>query len=71
MIETDGTVLPCFFQPALGNVYETGSLAAIINSPAAIAWRNGLDVRRNAICQRCVCTLSLRKVAEDPMFPAE
>ena len=60
VIETDGTVRPCFFQPALGNLYEAGSLAAIIYSPEAIAWRKGLDVRRDAICRKCVCTLSLR-----------
>jgi len=67
VIEADGTVRPCFFQPALGNVYEAGSLSAVVNSPAAIAWRTGLDVGRNAVCQRCVCTLSLRATADDPM----
>jgi MoaA/NifB/PqqE/SkfB family radical SAM enzyme len=60
VIESDGTVRPCFFQPPLGNIYETGSLDAIINSPDAIAWRQGLDTRRDAICRKCVCTLSLR-----------
>jgi MoaA/NifB/PqqE/SkfB family radical SAM enzyme len=68
VIEADGTVRPCFFQPALGNLYETGSLDSIINSPEAIAWRKGLDVRRNAICRRCVCTLSLRETADDPVL---
>lgn len=68
VIEPDGTVMPCFFQPALGNIHETGSLAAIVNSPAAIAWRAGLDVERNAICRRCVCTLALRNAADDPML---
>ncbi len=61
VIESDGTVRPCFFQPALGNIYDAGSLEAILNSPQAIAWRQGLDVRRNAICRKCVCTLSLRQ----------
>jgi len=67
VIEADGTVRPCFFQPALGNIHETGSLAAVINSPAAIAWRKGLDVRRNAICRKCVCTLSLDQTTDDPI----
>lgn len=67
VIEADGTVRPCFFQPALGNLYESGSLAPIINSPEAITWRNGLDVRRNAICRKCVCTLSLRQPTNDLM----
>jgi MoaA/NifB/PqqE/SkfB family radical SAM enzyme len=65
VIESDGTVRPCFFQPPLGNIYEAGSLEAILNSPEAIAWRQGLDMRRDAICRKCVCTLSLREAAED------
>lgn len=61
VIEADGTVRPCFFQPALGNIYAAGSggLAGILNSPEAVAWRQGLDTHRDAICRRCVCTLSL------------
>ncbi|HJZ50160.1 MAG TPA: radical SAM protein [Roseiflexaceae bacterium] len=62
VIESDGTVRPCFFQPPLGNIYQSGSLEAILNAPAAIAWRRGLDPRRDAICRKCVCTLSLREV---------
>jgi len=61
VIEADGTVRPCFFQPPLGKLDVGGSLAAILNSPAAIAWRSGLDVTRDAICRRCVCSLCLRK----------
>jgi Fe-coproporphyrin III synthase len=59
VIEADGTVRPCFFQPPLGNVHTDGGLRAVLNSPHALAWRQGLDVRRDAICQKCVCTLSL------------
>jgi MoaA/NifB/PqqE/SkfB family radical SAM enzyme len=77
VIETDGTVRPCFFQPPLGKLHSGrggefageaaggeaagGSLAAILNSPAAIAWRSGLDVARDEICRRCVCSLCLRQ----------
>jgi MoaA/NifB/PqqE/SkfB family radical SAM enzyme len=61
VVETSGTVRPCFFQPALGNLREQGSLDAVINSPEAIAWRQGLDTHRNAICRKCVCSLSLRR----------
>jgi Fe-coproporphyrin III synthase len=72
VIETDGTVRPCFFQPPLGNLHAAGGeaagslengdgLAAILNSPSAIAWRRGLDVARDAICRRCVCSLCLRQ----------
>ena len=66
VIESDGTVRPCFFQPPLGNVYTAGSLGAVLNSDEAVAWRRGLDVRRDAICRRCVCTLSLRAVDTTP-----
>lgn len=65
VIETDGTVRPCFFQPPLGNLHAAGaaggSLATILNSPSAIAWRRGLDVARDEICRRCVCSLCLRQ----------
>ena len=61
VIEADGTVRPCFFQPPLGNIYQSGSLDTILNSPEALAWRQGLDTHRDAICRRCVCTLSLRE----------
>jgi MoaA/NifB/PqqE/SkfB family radical SAM enzyme len=64
VIESDGTVRPCFFQPPLGNIYASGSLEAILNSPEAMAWRQGLDTRRDAICKKCVCTLSLRETDE-------
>jgi MoaA/NifB/PqqE/SkfB family radical SAM enzyme len=59
VIEADGTVRPCFFQPPLGNLYRSGSLLSILNSPQSLKWRAGLDPERDAICRRCVCTLSL------------
>jgi MoaA/NifB/PqqE/SkfB family radical SAM enzyme len=65
VIETDGTVRPCFFQPALGNIRSAKSLTAVLNSPDAIAWRRGLDIERDAICRRCVCTLQLTEPALD------
>jgi MoaA/NifB/PqqE/SkfB family radical SAM enzyme len=66
VIEVDGTVRPCFFQPALGNVHAAGSLDAVLNSPEALAWRRGLDTHRDAICRKCVCSLSLRSSDEVP-----
>jgi MoaA/NifB/PqqE/SkfB family radical SAM enzyme len=60
VIESDGTVRPCFFQPPLGNILSGQSLGEILNSEEAMAWRQGLDVRRDAICRKCVCTLSLK-----------
>ena len=55
VIEADGTVRPCFFHRSLGSIHEH-SLADILNSPDAIKFRRGLDVRRDPVCQRCVCT---------------
>ena len=66
VIESDGTVRPCFFQPALGNIHTSGGLGAILNSTEAIAWRQGLDVTRDAICRKCVCTLSLASLDDAP-----
>jgi Fe-coproporphyrin III synthase len=60
VIEADGTVRPCFFQPPLGNLrQEPRGLAAILNSPAALDWRRRLDVGADPICRKCVCTLAL------------
>lgn len=64
VIESDGTVRPCFFQPPLGNIHSDGGLGAILNSPQAIAWRQGLDMRRDAICRKCVCTLALSSTVD-------
>ncbi|MEJ0006248.1 MAG: radical SAM protein [Steroidobacteraceae bacterium] len=60
VIEADGTVRPCFFQPPLGNLHQAGNLRAILNSPQSRAWRGGLDPHRDAICRKCVCTVSLQ-----------
>jgi MoaA/NifB/PqqE/SkfB family radical SAM enzyme len=62
VIETDGTVRPCFFHQSYGNVHEQ-SLDEILNSPEARAFRAGLDVTRDEICRKCVCTLSLAPTA--------
>lgn len=58
VIEADGSVRPCFFHRTLGNIHEQ-PLEQILNSSDAIAFRRGLDVRRDPICRRCVCTLHL------------
>jgi MoaA/NifB/PqqE/SkfB family radical SAM enzyme len=58
VVEANGTVRPCFFQPAYAPS-QNGDLAAVINAPQSVEFRRGLDVRTNEICKRCVCTLSL------------
>lgn len=62
VIEADGEVKPCFFHPAYGTLGD-GSLADTVNSPAAIAFRAQLDVGKDPICQRCVCSLYLSPTA--------
>ena len=58
VIESGGAVRPCFFHPSFGNIHD-GTLMEVLNSRAAVQFRNQLDVSRNAICQRCVCSLYL------------
>jgi MoaA/NifB/PqqE/SkfB family radical SAM enzyme len=56
VVEADGTVRPCFFHHTLGNIRDQ-SLADILNSPEAIAFRRNLDLNTDPICRKCVCTL--------------
>lgn len=58
VIEADGTVRPCFFHAAMGNIH-TDSLPDILNAPAARAFRRTLDTAQDPICQKCVCSLYL------------
>jgi len=60
VIEADGTVRPCFFHDAIGNI-KNGSLAGILNSDKAISFRKSLskDMGTNATCVKCVCSLNL------------
>jgi MoaA/NifB/PqqE/SkfB family radical SAM enzyme len=58
VVEADGTVRPCFFHRSFGNIHEQ-PLETILNSPDAVAFRRGLDVKTDPTCKACVCTLSL------------
>jgi MoaA/NifB/PqqE/SkfB family radical SAM enzyme len=58
VIEADGAVRPCFFHAAYGNVRER-PFSEILNSPEAIAFRRRLDMARDPICRKCVCSLKL------------
>lgn len=55
VIEADGTVKPCFFHRAVGNVRQE-PLAHVVtrNLPA---FRSQLNVSENPTCARCVCAL--------------
>jgi MoaA/NifB/PqqE/SkfB family radical SAM enzyme len=59
VIEADGSVRPCFFHEAYGNI-KTKSLESILNGPEAIHFRKGLDMENNETCLKCVCYLNLK-----------
>lgn len=56
VIESDGNVHPCFFHPAYGNIYEKNFMD-ILNSEKAVLFRKQLEVAKDPVCQRCVCSL--------------
>ena len=56
VVESNGDVLPCFFHPPYGNIHDT-PFEEIINGSSAISFRKKLNVNKNDICQKCVCTL--------------
>jgi len=63
VVEIDGTVRPCFFHKSIGNL-RSGDLKQILNSEQALAFRAGLDIASNPICNRCVCSLNYRESAD-------
>jgi Fe-coproporphyrin III synthase len=58
VVEADGTVRPCFFHEAMGNIREN-SLDSIINNEKNIQFRKDLDIDNNSTCSKCVCYLNL------------
>jgi Fe-coproporphyrin III synthase len=58
VVEADGTVRPCFFHRAVGNI-RNQPLVEIVNNSEALLFRKSLDVETNPTCQRCVCSLYL------------
>ena len=57
VIETDGTMRPCFFHPPVANARAQGLLRSA-NSAQSVSFRKHLNVSSNQICQRCVCSLN-------------
>jgi MoaA/NifB/PqqE/SkfB family radical SAM enzyme len=55
VIEADGSVRPCFFHEAVGNVRAT-PLAEIVAQNLR-AFRHALDMSADPVCTRCVCSL--------------
>jgi MoaA/NifB/PqqE/SkfB family radical SAM enzyme len=58
VIESDGSVMPCFFHKPYGNIRDRGFID-LINSAEAIAFRKQLDVGKDEVCKKCVCSLKL------------
>jgi MoaA/NifB/PqqE/SkfB family radical SAM enzyme len=58
VIEADGSVRPCFFHDAIGNIRDN-SLADILNKKEAINFRKTLNMGNNPTCVKCVCSLNL------------
>jgi Fe-coproporphyrin III synthase len=58
VVESDGSVRPCFFHKPFGKLGDGVSLAGLINGPEATAFRSNLDVATNPVCRRCVCSLN-------------
>jgi Fe-coproporphyrin III synthase len=56
VIEADGSVRPCFFHEAFGNIHQA-PLLSIINSDQALRFRERLDISSNPVCRNCVCSL--------------
>jgi MoaA/NifB/PqqE/SkfB family radical SAM enzyme len=58
VVEADGTVRPCFFHEAMGNIRQQ-SLEKIVNDEKSIRFRKELDMDNNMTCVKCVCYLNL------------
>jgi Fe-coproporphyrin III synthase len=58
VIEADGTVRPCYFHRPVGNVRDK-PLKVILEHEMQ-EFREGLDVSKNPVCSKCVCTMKVR-----------
>jgi len=58
VVESDGTVRPCFFHPPIGRIDANNSLFEVINGTRAVAFRAALEVASDPVCRRCVCSLN-------------
>ncbi|HVW16600.1 MAG TPA: radical SAM protein [Mucilaginibacter sp.] len=58
VIEADGSVRPCFFHEAVGNIHDN-LLTDILNSDSAVNFRKTLNMSSDSTCIKCVCSLNL------------
>ena len=57
VVEVDGSVRPCFFHRAVGNI-SSSTLEEVVNGETARLFRQSLSVSENPTCRRCVCSLN-------------
>jgi MoaA/NifB/PqqE/SkfB family radical SAM enzyme len=62
VLESDGTIRPCFFQDPIGKA-GASSFLEVLNGPEAIRFRSQLNVSTDPICRRCVCSLNWKECA--------
>jgi len=60
VVEVDGSVRPCFFHRAIGNI-TSATLEEVVNGDVAQRFRKTLNMEANPTCQRCVCSLNYRQ----------
>jgi MoaA/NifB/PqqE/SkfB family radical SAM enzyme len=58
VLESDGRLMPCFFHKEYGNV-NGNDFESILNSAKAREFRTNLNVKKNDICKKCVCSLKV------------
>lgn len=58
VIEADGSVRPCFFHNAIGNI-RTDRIETLLNNKTSIDFRKYLDMEKDETCRKCVCYLNL------------
>jgi len=68
VIEASGDVRPCFFHPVIGNI-RAATLQQIVNGPQALQFRSSLDVERDPVCRRCVCSLHIPRQSGERKAP--
>jgi MoaA/NifB/PqqE/SkfB family radical SAM enzyme len=56
VVESDGTMRPCFFHQPVGRI-ANGDFLTVLNGPQSSAFRSRLDIAANPVCRRCVCSL--------------
>jgi MoaA/NifB/PqqE/SkfB family radical SAM enzyme len=58
VLESDGSVRPCFFHPPIGTLHDGNTLREVLNGPKSLAFRAGLNIAVDPICRQCVCSLN-------------